>query len=208
MPPGSGFRVIVTCEACDTRFQLDDERVPADGVRVRCSCCHHGFFVSAKAGDDAESAANRSAGPLDEEGLALSDHFDRAVEEDRAEVLAREKPSPLPEASEAGLDSPRFDSDEPAAPVLAVESRDSGTDEVPSLSPSEPMPAPRPPVLDRDARASFSKQAVKPRDAGSSPWRVPRPPRLGQTVTAVGWTLTLGLCVLGLLWEIGATLRG
>ena len=37
--------MIVTCEGCSTRFQLDDERVPHGGIRVRCSCCKHAFFV-------------------------------------------------------------------------------------------------------------------------------------------------------------------
>jgi predicted Zn finger-like uncharacterized protein len=37
--------VIVTCERCETEFQLDDARVPASGARVRCSRCKHAFFV-------------------------------------------------------------------------------------------------------------------------------------------------------------------
>jgi predicted Zn finger-like uncharacterized protein len=38
-------RVIVICESCDTRFQLDEARVPASGARVRCSRCKHAFLV-------------------------------------------------------------------------------------------------------------------------------------------------------------------
>ncbi|HME73495.1 MAG TPA: zinc-ribbon domain-containing protein [Myxococcota bacterium] len=37
--------MIVACERCRTRFQLDDTRVPGGGVRVRCSRCKHAFFV-------------------------------------------------------------------------------------------------------------------------------------------------------------------
>lgn len=37
--------MIVTCERCATQFQLDDKRVPADGVRVRCSRCKHAFQI-------------------------------------------------------------------------------------------------------------------------------------------------------------------
>lgn len=37
--------MIVTCERCDTRFQLDDLRVPATGTRVRCSRCKHVFLL-------------------------------------------------------------------------------------------------------------------------------------------------------------------
>jgi predicted Zn finger-like uncharacterized protein len=37
--------LIVTCEQCATQFQLDDRKVPAGGVRVRCSRCKHAFFI-------------------------------------------------------------------------------------------------------------------------------------------------------------------
>jgi predicted Zn finger-like uncharacterized protein len=50
--------VIITCEQCSTRFQLDDSRVPAEGVRVRCSRCKHSFFAkrAPSAGDPVENA--------------------------------------------------------------------------------------------------------------------------------------------------------
>lgn len=37
--------MIVVCGNCDTRFQLDDERVPESGIRVRCSRCKEAFFL-------------------------------------------------------------------------------------------------------------------------------------------------------------------
>lgn len=37
--------MIIACEQCDTRFQLDDSRIPPKGARVRCSRCKHAFFV-------------------------------------------------------------------------------------------------------------------------------------------------------------------
>ncbi len=37
--------MIVTCQRCETRFQLDDLRVPAAGARVRCSRCKHAFLA-------------------------------------------------------------------------------------------------------------------------------------------------------------------
>jgi predicted Zn finger-like uncharacterized protein len=37
--------LILTCEKCDTRFRLDESRLPAKGARVRCSRCKHAFFV-------------------------------------------------------------------------------------------------------------------------------------------------------------------
>ena len=40
-----GYFVIVECQNCDTRFQLDDERIPITGIRVRCSRCKEAFFL-------------------------------------------------------------------------------------------------------------------------------------------------------------------
>jgi len=44
--------VVVVCQKCRTRFQLDEARIPAKGVRVRCSKCKHAFFVAPPATDD------------------------------------------------------------------------------------------------------------------------------------------------------------
>jgi predicted Zn finger-like uncharacterized protein len=44
--------VVVVCQKCRTRFQLDGERIPAKGVRVRCSKCKHAFFVAPPATED------------------------------------------------------------------------------------------------------------------------------------------------------------
>jgi predicted Zn finger-like uncharacterized protein len=38
--------VVVRCERCETRFKLDESRIPARGARVRCSRCKHAFFVT------------------------------------------------------------------------------------------------------------------------------------------------------------------
>ncbi|MBW2233979.1 MAG: zinc-ribbon domain-containing protein [Deltaproteobacteria bacterium] len=38
--------MIITCEKCETRFKLDDARISADGVKVRCSRCKHAFRVA------------------------------------------------------------------------------------------------------------------------------------------------------------------
>jgi predicted Zn finger-like uncharacterized protein len=37
--------MIITCASCLTKFSLDDSRIPANGVKVRCSRCKHLFFV-------------------------------------------------------------------------------------------------------------------------------------------------------------------
>jgi len=200
--------VIVTCEACDTRFQLDDERIPSEGVRVRCSCCRHGFFVSPAAGDESWTGAVDAPEKEGETGRALSDHFDRAVEEDRAEVLARETPSPLAEHSDVGADPLGFNSASSVPTAAAPESSDPVEAEGPLDLPVERPPPSRPISPISRGRASDAKDSAGPPVAHSSLWRVPRPPRLGSAATVVGWTLTLGLCALGLLWEIRATVGG
>lgn len=37
--------MIVVCEGCQKRFQLDDARIPKQGARVRCKHCKHRFRV-------------------------------------------------------------------------------------------------------------------------------------------------------------------
>jgi len=37
--------MIITCASCLTRFNLDDSRISAEGVKVRCSRCKHVFYV-------------------------------------------------------------------------------------------------------------------------------------------------------------------
>jgi len=38
--------LIVRCAKCETRFKLDETRLPARGARVRCSRCKNAFFVT------------------------------------------------------------------------------------------------------------------------------------------------------------------
>jgi predicted Zn finger-like uncharacterized protein len=44
--------VVVSCQKCHTRFQLDEARIPKKGVRVRCSKCKHAFFVGKPGAED------------------------------------------------------------------------------------------------------------------------------------------------------------
>ncbi len=37
--------MIITCASCLTKFNLDDSRISQKGVKVRCSRCHHVFYV-------------------------------------------------------------------------------------------------------------------------------------------------------------------
>ena len=37
--------MIVECDRCSTQFQLDESKVPARGIRVRCSSCKYSFLL-------------------------------------------------------------------------------------------------------------------------------------------------------------------
>ena len=37
--------MIVTCQQCGTKFKLDDDLIPPQGIKVRCSKCQHVFVV-------------------------------------------------------------------------------------------------------------------------------------------------------------------
>jgi predicted Zn finger-like uncharacterized protein len=79
--------VIVTCERCETEFQLDDARVPTGGARVRCSRCKHAFFVMPPAAAP-EEAVHQIA------GLALTDDPTPDVTEDLPEESVVDEPAP------------------------------------------------------------------------------------------------------------------
>lgn len=47
--------MIVTCQNCETSFQLDESRVPPQGIRVRCSRCKEAFFLAHPSASDADA---------------------------------------------------------------------------------------------------------------------------------------------------------
>lgn len=38
--------MLVTCASCLTKFSLDESKIPPTGAKVRCSRCHHVFYVT------------------------------------------------------------------------------------------------------------------------------------------------------------------
>jgi predicted Zn finger-like uncharacterized protein len=73
--------VIVVCQKCSTRFQLDEARIPAKGARVRCSRCKHAFLVAPPVPDDQtihRIAERAAAGKRGEGGR----HFQKPGESD------------------------------------------------------------------------------------------------------------------------------
>ena len=78
--------MIVTCQNCDTSFQLDDARVPPQGIRVRCSRCKQAFFLAhpSASPDEAIHAVAASAGVA---ALWLSTYFVYMVREQQIEQM-------------------------------------------------------------------------------------------------------------------------
>lgn len=54
----------VQCTSCKTVFRVDPRKVPAGGVRARCSICRAVFEVSAPAGDGAVATGASAASSL------------------------------------------------------------------------------------------------------------------------------------------------
>ena len=97
--------MIVTCERCATQFQLEDARVPEDGVRVRCSRCKHAFFIERPARNEAEQIHRIARRALEEAPGVTED-------------LEGPPPDIEPGLDEAGEDDWQFADD---APFLGVE---------------------------------------------------------------------------------------
>jgi predicted Zn finger-like uncharacterized protein len=113
--------LIIACERCETRFHLDDERIPERGARVRCSKCKHTFFAHrGETPDDAIHALAAEAAATGEVSAP------EAAEDLNAETLPdfeTEVPAPSGESEEQDWqfnldpeeDAPAFDRTESAA---------------------------------------------------------------------------------------------
>lgn len=74
--------MIVVCERCSTRFQLDESRLPARGAQVRCSRCKHAFFVAppgASADEVVEDVVAEATGPSGSTAPAATTDLDRTL---------------------------------------------------------------------------------------------------------------------------------
>lgn len=82
--------MIINCEKCDTRFNLDDSRIPADGVKVRCSRCKHAFFVQPEetpGASDAEAVADLAHDAVADQASAGGETQTLEQSDDRTQML-------------------------------------------------------------------------------------------------------------------------
>jgi predicted Zn finger-like uncharacterized protein len=135
--------VIVRCERCETRFKLDESRIPARGARVRCSRCKHAFFVMPPGAtrEDALHAVAAAAAAAPEEtkrapepSWDLDDAAGVTVVRQKPAAPASDAPSAEPEESEW-----RFEDEAPGLDAAARAALDvSGTPAAPLATTPDP----------------------------------------------------------------------
>jgi predicted Zn finger-like uncharacterized protein len=84
--------MIVECDRCSTQFQLDESKVPARGIRVRCSSCKYSFHLR-RPDASPEEAAEEIAAEAVTRGAAPSPEATRdlaAAEDEEAEGASEE----------------------------------------------------------------------------------------------------------------------
>ncbi|HEX6038700.1 zinc-ribbon domain-containing protein [Longimicrobium sp.] len=124
----------VQCTHCSTVFRVDPRKVPAGGVRVRCSICRGAFEVAAEGAQPASAPAAASA--------------PTSVPQPTPQPVAAPDPAPAPTPAVAPAPSgPAF---QPSAPAAAP---------TPTPAPAPvaaPAPAPRPAPTPSPAPAAAS----------------------------------------------------
>jgi len=93
--------MIVTCESCDTRFELDDDLVSESGSDVKCSKCNHTFKVYRP------TSVQAPEGPSTEE---LEETLDLNLDEDQEE----------PDQADLDIDSLNFEEASPREETAQV----------------------------------------------------------------------------------------
>ncbi len=92
--------MIISCEKCDTRFRLEDERIPVDGTQVRCSRCGTAFFVirpESPQTSDEEDLLSKSFRDFNHEA-----GVDAAIAGSAAETVAQEQSEQQEEGTGVG----------------------------------------------------------------------------------------------------------
>jgi predicted Zn finger-like uncharacterized protein len=105
----------VQCTHCSTVFRVDPRKVPASGVRVRCSICRGVFEITGSGTDEPQPAASTSA-PAAAAPAAASAPAPQPVPEPVAAAPAPPPPAPEPVAAPIPAPAPT----PPPAPTPAA----------------------------------------------------------------------------------------
>jgi len=208
--------VIVTCERCETRFQLDEARIPASGARVRCSRCKHAFRIAAPGASQeqavhalAEEAAEREATPAPE----ASEDLERTVSAAAPASMEASSEDEEWQFAEQERGAPRSSQPEPVAdpwrgvleeekPPESLELDALGSPETWSFV-SEEAPSTRP-ALEPPVRKTAAPPARRPAASGRGQEPVAEPTTGGRLHDGVGLAATLLLLaalVLAIPWR-------
>jgi len=164
--------LIVTCEQCATQFQLDDSRVPAGGVRVRCSRCKHAFFIEPGRGAQRQGPVERAAQQaLDAEAPPAPEATEDLAESAGADSSDFEDESDATDESDWEFNEPPVGDESPGVGEH-VEPHDAARDAIDDLLGSRPAsraPAAPPARASRREPASFAAGSGAEEDDLGSP---------------------------------------
>lgn len=215
--------MVVVCESCSTRFQLDQARIPPKGTLVRCSRCKATFIVRPpsvsyeETVQDVVAEVTQAGGALlpeasedlfDKAGDDLGETHGRAQSDDAWEFDEgpAEKP-PSPTLGISGAPAPeRAPAPLPLEEIGSPEDWDLLGDSVAAAASEatfvEPEPVKPPPMVPERGPAPHARRGAEParsapeRRAGGVGWRVAEAGRTalrGTAWLALAATFSLGL---------------
>ncbi len=226
--------MVVVCESCSTRFQIDEARIPAKGTRVRCSRCKTTFFVASPSASFADTVHEVVAEITDAGGRTVpepaEDLFDR-VGDDLGETGSRpNRPlddeawefdaEPAPKAPSPALagSAPERRAHATAGPALEEigspedwdllgDSVDATAREASFLEVPAPEQRPEPTPSLAPERAPSRAARVE------RSWPEPRVGQVGRTLASAGriatrtlaWLALMLLFTLGVVWVLPAS---
>lgn len=135
-----GCPMIITCEACSTRFTLDDALIKPGGSKVRCSKCRHVFTAFSEKTPEAPPAVEIPGPPEPEDrnipfdAPEIQDDSDFNVSQQDDDFSINSDPDSLdPDLEETDIDFLEIEFDEPEINFQDIEFEDGVSSEPASV---------------------------------------------------------------------------
>lgn len=122
--------MVVECNKCGTRFQLDSAKIPDSGIRVRCSRCKHAFFLDHPSRSRANAVESVVEQAIGHEGVVApgsTENLSAASRSDSTGTAVAETESNDPDFSE---DEDDWEFNEDLPPFDEGDDGDDGDEEV------------------------------------------------------------------------------
>lgn len=178
--------MIVNCERCEARFELDDARVAGAGLRVRCSHCKHAFWLDAPVASLDEALEQAVSEALEPSPPVIEDLLDASrpeVEPDEDwEFAELSEADGEAEGPGAAGETGGGESSEEAAEVLTLEPLEQGEPVAPQEAAAEALAFPAFP--NGDSTSEFATEEVDGALAALSAWE-PEAENLGEPALAL-----------------------